>query len=268
MSFADDYYGNYGGIGVDAYVDRYIRQSEVQMSRIRRTLDLIPAEATSVLDVGAGHGVLLEELAAARRIKGVGIEITPSKVEYARARGVDLRVGTAERLEFDDDTFDAVLACEVIEHLPFGVYERTLRELARVSRNAIIVSVPNEERRVFVTCPYCGASVNSSYHFRTFSAASLVSLIPGFSLRQVIGVGSQRSSRLLALGLRVLDAGWPDLLVCPCCGYRTQSNDTSRDGTPSKERWFRNFAQRASRFIPARTKSTWLIGLFLSNRQA
>lgn len=266
MSFLDEYYGNYGGLSSAAYVDRYIRGSAIQMERIRATAMLLAKEDRTVLDVGAGHGVLLEEIEAAHGIKGVGIEITQSKVDYARSRGIDLRLGRAETLEFDDRSFDAVISCEVLEHLPYGAYEKALTEMARVARRAVIVSVPNEEVRPFVRCPYCGASVNPNYHFRTFSSASIAGLIPGFTLERTIFLGSHRSSPLLTLGRRMLDSAWPPLLVCASCGYRTPRAPVVTPGEEPQPRPLRDAAQRLSTFLPARRKSTWLVGVFVAPR--
>ena len=269
MSFVEEHYGHHAGLSAAEYVQRHVRGSPVQMARIRDTVALIPPEARSVLDVGAGYGVLLEELKAARGVAGIGVEIAPSKVDYAQARGVDLRLGSAERLPFADKSFDAVLACEVIEHLPFQVYERALAELARVARHAVLVSVPNEEQRSFVRCPYCGASVNPSYHFRSFSPASLNGLFPGFRLAATAGLGSHRSSPLLRAGLRWVDAGWPASLVCACCGYRA-APAAARPGSAAEApaRPVRAWARRLSLLVPARRKPTWLVGVYLADGTA
>ena len=64
----------------------------------RRALSGVAVSRLRHFDIGAGHGVFLEELKAARGIEGVGIEITPAKVDYARARGIDLRIGDAASL--------------------------------------------------------------------------------------------------------------------------------------------------------------------------
>ena len=258
MSHEQTYYANYGGQSVADYVQQHIRGSAVEMDRMRRTLALVPPTVTSLLDVGAGHGVFLEELQAGRGVAGVGIEITQAKVDYGRSRGVDMRIGDASRLDFGDAEFDALVSSEVLEHLPFGVYEAALREFARVAREWIVVTVPFDERRQFVPCPYCGARVNADYHFRSFRPAALPGLFPGFELQQTLALGQRRSSALLALGRRLF-ARWPALLVCPSCGFRAEAGGATRSPVPGAGL---TTLQRVAAWLPAGSKPVWLVGVF------
>jgi len=261
MSHGLDYYANYGGVSVADYVERHIRGSASEMDRMRRTVELVPPGVTSLLDVGAGHGVFLEELRSARGIAGVGIEITPAKVDYARSRGVDLRLGDATKLAFADGEFDAVVSCEVLEHLPFGVYEAALRELARVAREWVIVTVPFDERRRFVRCPYCGARVNPDYHFRAYPPGSMEGLVPGFRLEKTLQLGWQRRSALVDLGRQFL-SDWPHFLVCPSCAYCEPPAQPEQANTVANESSAKALARRLAAWIPARGKPVWLVGVF------
>lgn len=51
-------------------------------------------------------------------------------------------VGDVTRLPLDDRCADCVLAAEVLEHLPFEEFGKALRELKRVSRGTVIVTLP------------------------------------------------------------------------------------------------------------------------------
>lgn len=261
MSQGQDYYANYGGLSVADYVERHVRANAGEMERMRRTVELVPADVRTLLDVGAGHGVFLEELKAARGIAGTGIEITPAKVDYARSRGVDLRLGDAGALAFEDRSFDAVISCEVLEHLPFGVYEKALTEFARVAREWVIVTVPFDEHRRFIRCPYCGAQVNPDYHFRAFPPGSMQGLVPGFALQQSLELGSQRRPLGLDLARRLLDR-WPRFLVCPACGFHEPETSTAAASASGGEGGLRAVARSAARWWPATSRPVWLVGVF------
>lgn len=260
MTSGQSYYENYGGLNVADYVERFIRNSPTEMARLRAIGALIPEGVGSLLDVGAGHGVFLEEISAMRGLQGIGVEITQAKIDYARSRGVDLRAGDAGSLPFGDRVFDAVTALEVLEHLPCGVYEAAITEMTRVANEWIIVSVPYDESRRFIGCPYCGARVNPDYHFRSFTAKSLRNLLPGFKLVEALPMGNRRQSAIVSLGRRLL-GGWPRFLVCPCCGYRDEPPNPSLGGSPDERRhmrWVRSLAAA----IPGRRRPIWLVGIF------
>jgi 2-polyprenyl-3-methyl-5-hydroxy-6-metoxy-1,4-benzoquinol methylase len=80
--YHNDYYANFGDMSVEEYVDFFL--STGQLERFDQIVDMIPQDVESVLDVGAGFGHLLETAWRKRGIKGVGIEITDSKIEYAK----------------------------------------------------------------------------------------------------------------------------------------------------------------------------------------
>ena len=71
-----------------------------------------------VLDVGTGEGQIAR-LAAGPRA-AVGLDPTWSQLAEARRRGggPDYARGTAANLPFASLSFDAVIACHVLEHLP------------------------------------------------------------------------------------------------------------------------------------------------------
>jgi hypothetical protein len=51
-------------------------------------------------------------------------------------------VGDVTRIPFRDDSFDCVLAAEVLEHLPFEDFGTAIGELKRVSRGQVVVTLP------------------------------------------------------------------------------------------------------------------------------
>jgi hypothetical protein len=52
-------------------------------------------------------------------------------------------VGSVTDLPFDDDSFDAVLCTEVLEHMPFEHTCRAIREIQRVTRRFAFITVPH-----------------------------------------------------------------------------------------------------------------------------
>ena len=89
----------------------------------RDTSSLQPLAGLEILDVGSGGGLLAEPLARLGA-RVTGIDPTPELVEVARWHAaetgisVDYRIADTATLVAEGRRFDAVLALEVIEHVP------------------------------------------------------------------------------------------------------------------------------------------------------
>jgi 2-polyprenyl-3-methyl-5-hydroxy-6-metoxy-1,4-benzoquinol methylase len=119
------------------------------MAGFEATLDELFEEAApdSVLDIGCGEGVLTFQWAQRLGDRPVvGIDLPDAKLEaqWRTRERPNLRflATRAEELPFTDDEFDMVTAIEALEHIPDP--ERTLREMTRVAKRHLLVSVPRE----------------------------------------------------------------------------------------------------------------------------
>ncbi len=87
----------------------------------------------SVLEVGPGSFVVSSLL------KKMGYDVHTcdfdEKVEADTT--ADIRA-----LPFPDKSFDITMACQVLEHIPFGDFEKGLSELARTSSRYTLISLP------------------------------------------------------------------------------------------------------------------------------
>jgi SAM-dependent methyltransferase len=104
-------------------------------------------EPATVLDAGCGEGFVARVLE--RRLPEVavtGCDVSRSAVRLAAARQPAARfvVASLLALPFPDAAFDVVACIEVLEHLPAEQPQLALRELARVARRGVVVSVPHE----------------------------------------------------------------------------------------------------------------------------
>lgn len=103
----------------------------------------IPNE--SILDVGCGEGFTLSELkknGIGKRLEG--IEYIQEALDIGKKLFPDFtfKKGDIYRLPYKDNTFDIVVCTEVLEHLDKP--KDALKELQRVSKKHLILSVPNE----------------------------------------------------------------------------------------------------------------------------
>ena len=102
-------------------------------------------QISTVLDAGGGEGFTLDRFVKAKVGKKL-ICVDNSKEVITLGKEIfpnlDLRVGNIYNLAFRDNSFDLVVCTEVLEHLTEP--RRALKEMIRVSKKYLILSVPNE----------------------------------------------------------------------------------------------------------------------------
>jgi 2-polyprenyl-6-hydroxyphenyl methylase/3-demethylubiquinone-9 3-methyltransferase len=91
------------------------------------------------LDVGCGGGLLAEEFAA-MGFEVTGIDPSDRSLEAARAHAVrcglsiDYRHGYGDKLPFEDESFDVVYCCDVLEHI--RDWDAVIGEIVRVLKRS------------------------------------------------------------------------------------------------------------------------------------
>jgi SAM-dependent methyltransferase len=60
-------------------------------------------------------------------------------------------VGNVTAIPFRDNSFDLVMCCQVLEHLPYAQFESTLAEIARVARRDVLISLPNNSHALSIS---------------------------------------------------------------------------------------------------------------------
>lgn len=137
------------GIVAGNVTDKYRSRNPIERLLMDRFLATVRGlyertAADAVLEVGCGEGDLCDALRRQRLAQFAGVDVSPRILDVARQRYPWLPVAaqSATELGFADRSFDLVLCCEVLEHLDDPL--QGLREIARISRRHVIVSVPHE----------------------------------------------------------------------------------------------------------------------------
>jgi len=157
-----------------------------------------------VLDVGCRSGALTRHFLEGNAV--VGLDVDRAALAKAEALGIEpVQADVEEPLPFDDGSFDAVVAGELLEHLQFP--DALVSEIRRVLRpgGMIVGSVPNAFRLQGRLKFLLGRPPEDDpTHLRIFSPRAVRELLAGFEdvhLTYVGGRYRRLHSRLLARNL-------------------------------------------------------------------
>jgi SAM-dependent methyltransferase len=164
-------------MGQDKIWDYFQNESkesfEGSIGRLNALMKLIrPGE--KVLNIGIGAGIF-EHLAIDRGVDVYSLDPNSATVaEIGRMHGLGekARAGSAAAIPFEDNTFDAVVMSEVIEHIPVEELDSSLREVCRILKTGgrLIGTVPAKEdlRKQMIVCPDCGHRFHRWGHVQSF----------------------------------------------------------------------------------------------------
>lgn len=89
-------------------------------------------DGDTVLDVACGNGRLLRMLLRIAKIRAYGVDVSEEMISIARSQYPEMQfsAGSAEHLDFPDNTFDAITVCCAFHH--FTNPELFVKEARRV----------------------------------------------------------------------------------------------------------------------------------------
>lgn len=109
----------------------FVGRRRIIGSFVERICRDLGSERPRILDVGCGTGANLELLGEYGEAEGV--DVSPDALAFCRARGLSrVKLGEAEKLPYEDNSFDLVTGLDVVEHLDDDV--AGLSEMRRVLR--------------------------------------------------------------------------------------------------------------------------------------
>jgi ubiquinone/menaquinone biosynthesis C-methylase UbiE len=158
-----------------------------------KTLDkavLSTGSTHTLLEVGCGEGYLINRINKLKKFKRiVGTDLSEEIICLANQKYPHINFSGADicSMNFKENEFDVVIACEVLEHL--NNYEKALSEIRRVAKKFVIISVPIEPMwRIFnvVRGTYLKDLGNTPGHIQHWGKKDFIELIKKyFSIEKI-----------------------------------------------------------------------------------
>jgi len=249
--FYDEYYDRIYSIG------RKFNDDETK--RISTILNMIPQNVDSLLEVGCGEGKIINPLIG-KYNRICGVDISDEALKNVKTSKIK---GRAENLPLTSNSFDIVLCCEVLEHLPVHLYKKSLKELQRVSREYILISVPNDEdlERGKISCPQCEYSFHTHGHLRSFNFSNIKNLFPDYELIKydTVPVEVFMFNELVVKIKKLLKKPFFkfEAQLCPKCGF-FYSNEKSKSNNDNSQ----PILEKLPLKLPMKKTGGWIIALY------
>lgn len=155
-----------------------------------------------LLEVGFGNGATLARLSELGW-DVAGVEFDAVSVNLARSLGLNVDLGSIEDAAYPAETFDAVVASHLIEHLPDPA--RFLRESRRVLKagGRLILTTPNASSLGHRWFAANWRGLEPPRHLHIFGPKALINLAVQAGFKQVKVTTTARSGSILAQSLRL-----------------------------------------------------------------
>jgi len=121
-------------VSQDHYYNLKYDTKERWMSYWYQVKEVLSFEPQTVLEIGVGNMTVSDYL------KKLGIKITTC--DFDKNLNPDV-VADVKGLPFERNSFDVILCAEVLEHLPFENFYEALKELHRVSKKTVVITLPH-----------------------------------------------------------------------------------------------------------------------------
>ena len=108
--------------------------------------EAIEVSPDSVLVIGKGSGIIEDNI---RQLSNKKTDVLTLDINYAVNSDI---AGEVTSLPFANDTFDVILCCQVLEHMPLEKFPLALSELHRVARKRVVLSCPQGRKHIKLAC--------------------------------------------------------------------------------------------------------------------
>lgn len=164
------------------YKCKYERAAELAKKFLKKSM--------TVLDVGSGDG-RMEELLAPSVKKIIGVDNQERPLQFAKLlvthNNVEFKLG-GKKLPVGNETMDAVVCFDVIEHIPVNAVKGFVNEIKRVlkKKGTFIVTTPNRKE---LRGRFFGHKVDQK-HYQEFTIPELQELLEknGFEIKHTTGI--------------------------------------------------------------------------------
>lgn len=190
--YSEDYFcGAESGFG---YIN-YDADKDVKAASFERFLDLIEnhtSQKGNILDIGAATGMFLE-FAKEKGWTPFGVEISPYAAEVGRKKGLEVKTGTLDNNQFENNFFSVITLWDVFEHVPYP--HQTLEQIKQILQpnGLVIFNMPDAGSFMAKLLKKMWPLILPPEHLHLFNEKNFTLLLKehGFIIEQLTKIGKK-----------------------------------------------------------------------------
>ena len=156
--------------------------------KILKVLEFIPEDVNTIVDVGCGNGAITNVIS--KQYEVTGVDRSKEALKHLQTKTV---LASADNIPLSSAYCDLVFSSELLEHLDDDTFAKTIKELKRLTKKYIFITVPNDENpdKLSIRCPRCKFVYNRPNHLRSFKPKDFKILFPEYKILKTFAFGSK-----------------------------------------------------------------------------
>ncbi|MBI1932866.1 MAG: class I SAM-dependent methyltransferase [Ignavibacteriales bacterium] len=147
----------------------------------------IPNKIENILDVGCGSAWVAAKFSDKINVTSLDLSlenVTKAKLSYPNLKHTQI-IADSLLLPFADNSFDVVVASEIIEHIYYP--EEFVNELFRVVKQngKLIITTPYKEKLRYYLCIHCNKKTPVHAHIHSFDEKILLNFCTSANLKEI-----------------------------------------------------------------------------------
>jgi len=115
------------------------RSYKILQSQLMQIYLALKTNPKKILEIGIGNKIVCSTL------KNY-CEVITADIDKSLEPDFILDISNSKDFnQFSDNSFDLIIICEVLEHVPYTNLDSILKSLRRITRNYVLISVPNQK---------------------------------------------------------------------------------------------------------------------------
>jgi SAM-dependent methyltransferase len=187
-----------------------------RINRAKISVDLIPNDVVSILDIGCGDGMITNMI---NKPLVIGIDFVRFPLTKVKKDAIQ---GLIDFLPIKSKKIDLIIVTEVFEHLNKKIFSKAIDEIKLLDPKYLLISTPYEQflDAGYCKCANCGNIFHVAHHYNSFEKDWYHEIFPEYKVESIKLIGKTNSPCISLVHLKHKYGIWyySKISTCNKCG--------------------------------------------------